>query len=367
MKTTSKLIAQAGIHKDVLRQFFLSKTKSLPAKLQNYQMHELMAMYLLSVDKPMALSELLGISKAQLEQRINRPFYHEYHIPKKKGGSRQILAPGKTLKQVQSRLNQFLQAYYLCVKPDVVHGFVLHPPDNNSYCNIAENARPHVGHQALLNLDLQDFFPSISAPRVKQLFLSDYFQFSDLIATALALLCTYQRKLPVGSPVSPVISNFICLEMDGDLLQFCKQEALTYTRYADDLSFSSPNEVKPEQIAAIRSVILRHGFVINEKKFRLTGKGRKQTVTGLVVNEKLNIDRHLLKQIRAMLFDLQSKGIDQAARKHFGLKEVSQKDGLRFIQRLEGFINFVGQIKGKSDAGYLKFKKEFDGVFEVLG
>lgn len=133
-----------------------------------------------------------------------------------------IHAPAKELKRVQKRINYFLQSYYLWIKPDAVYGFVINPNYYDKRCNIVENARNHVGKKHLLNLDLLDFFPGITARRVKELFLSEYFQFSDRLAIALALLVTFRGRLPAGAPTSPVVSNFICIEMDNELQNLSK-------------------------------------------------------------------------------------------------------------------------------------------------
>ena len=203
------------------------------------QKHKFNALVLLSLEEPVEVGRFLKTSTFELEKLINMPVYEHYVIKKKRGGERHIFAPEKRLKQIQKRLNYFLQAYYLWIKPAEVHGFVINPHYLGRHCNIVANAGMHTGKKHVLNIDLKDFFPSISAKRIKTLFSSSYFNYNEQIATALALLTTYQAKLPVGTPTSPVLSNFVCLELDADLRTFCQENDLQFTRYADDLSFSS--------------------------------------------------------------------------------------------------------------------------------
>ena len=326
----------------------------------NMPKHVFNALFLLSLENPNELCRFLKTTMPPLEEIINIPVYEHYTVKKKRGGERHIYAPEKPLKKIQKRLNYYLQAYYLWIKPDEVHGFVINPYYLGSHCNIAANAAVHTGKKHLLNIDLKDFFPSISAKRIKNLFTSPYFNYNEQIATALTLLTTYQSKLPTGAPTSPVLSNFVCLGLDACLRKFCQENGLRFTRYADDLTFSSDALISQDTIQNIIRLIRENGFEINEKKLHLQSSNRKQTVTGLTVNEKVNVDRKLLKKIRAMLHDLTTNGIDTAAQRHFKLKTtVDSEWRKRFISRLDGYINFVGQVRGKEDAIYRKMKNYF--------
>lgn len=322
--------------------------------------HKLNALALLSIKTLPELCRFLKSTMSVFMEVVNAPVYQHYTIQKKRGGERHIFAPEWQLKQFQRRLNDFLQAYYLWIKPEEAHGFVISPGYLNRNCNIVENAAVHVGKKHVLNIDLKDFFPSISAKRIKELFLSPCFGYDEPVATALTLLTTYHGWLPTGAPTSPVLSNFICLTLDAALRTFCRENGLLFTRYADDLTFSSDAVISDEAIRGIIQLIRDNGFKINDKKLHIRASNRKQTVTGLTVNEKVNVDRKLLKKIRAMLHDLSTNGLDAATRRHFGLKtKVSTQDRAHFINRLEGYINFVGQVRGKSDPVYEKFVGAF--------
>jgi RNA-directed DNA polymerase len=311
----------------------------------NINPYEEKALELLSLREPANICRLIrSIKSSELEHLIRNPEYISYKIPKKKGGWREIQAPDRLLKRTQQRINYFLQCYYCCIKPDCVYGFVMKPDARQPYCNIVKNAEPHVNKRFVLNIDLLDFFPNITAKRVLNLFRSELFGFNEETAITLALLVTYQGKLPAGAPTSPAISNFLCFSMDKELIDFCQSHQLTYTRYADDLTFSSDISIGRDVISEIIQLIRKHDFRINKRKFRLQSSFTQQTVTGIVVNKKINIDRKKLKKIRAMQHDLKCNGIEHAAAKHFQVDYADAELQDRFFNRLTGYVNFVKQV-----------------------
>jgi len=347
-----------------LNNEFITYFIKWPSGLNLYEKN---AIKLLMVKTPYQLSHFLESNIFDIQSLINYPNYISFKIPKKKGGTRTIYAPDGQLKDVQKRLNFYLQAYYFCVKPNESHGFVIHPKSKHLSCNIVENAKIHVNKKHVLNIDLKDFFPSISAFRVKELFMSPLFDYSEQIATALALLTTYEGNLPIGAPTSPVISNFICKQLDTDLIDFASRNQLSYSRYADDLTFSSNSKIEKETILGIRELIEQNKFKVNEKKFRLQTSNRKQTVTGITVNEKPNVDRKLLKKIRAMLFDWKKRGLLLATYAHFPYSNYGKdidKLQKQFKNRLSGYINFVGQVRGKQDLLFLRFKAQYTEIIK---
>ena len=348
----SKYIGNGFIHFD---KYFSSFSK-----------HELNAIVFLSIEKPLHLCRFLNTSFAILQNSINHPSYRHFEIAKKRGGVRDIYAPAPKLSKFQKSLNYYLQAYYLCIKPEEVYGFVVNPHYQGTFCNIVENARNHVGKKHILNIDLKDFFPGIRANRVKELFTSSIFDLNEEMATALALLITFQGKLPIGAPTSPVISNFICLQLDEELGLFSTENGLTYSRYADDLTFSSNEIISYKLVDKLIRLIEKNDFQINNQKLHLVASNRKQTVTGITVNEKVNVDRKLLKTTRAMLHDLTENGLINATKHHFNIAgNLDERIKNRFVNRLEGYINFIGQVIGKTDVKYLHLKTKFDSVFEL--
>lgn len=334
---------------------------SIDSSIQKLDRHELDAAYFLALRTPLELSRFFDLPMLELEELINSPRYFKYKIPKKKGGEREISSPEAHLKIVQKQLNHFLQAYYYSIKPAHVHGFVTNQYPTEKTCNILANAQPHIGKKQVLTIDLKDFFPSISARRVKSLFSSNLFAFNEQLAVALTLLTTYEGKLPTGSPTSPVVSNFICLELDEAIGQLCAENKVNYSRYADDLSFSSDEVFTSTFIDAVKQLIHENNFEINPKKFRIKSANKRQTVTGLTVNDKVNVDRRFIKKTRAMLHDATSNGITIAAQRHFAANEATNSNiETFFLDRLNGYINFIGQIRGRENALFLKMKGEVE-------
>jgi RNA-directed DNA polymerase len=323
--------------------------------------HVVKSVILLSMKKHVNISRLLFTDLFTLKELVNNPVYMSYKIGKKSGGLRSIDSPDENLKRLQRNLNSFLQSYYLCLKPESVHGFVPNFFSIEKRINIIENALPHVGKKYVLNIDLKNFFDTISANRIYQLFVGKHFNYNQSVATALALLVSYQGKLPTGAPTSPVISNFICLELDQCLMEFSKTYGLTYTRYADDLTFSSDQEISDLLLLMVKEIIHLNGFKVNNKKVRVKSSARQQTVTGLVVNEKVNVDRKLIKQVRAMIHHTKVNGLTEATKKHFELLEEKELGPYRklFLDKIIGLINFVGLIRGKRDAVFLKLKGDY--------
>lgn len=299
---------------------------------------------------------------SEINQIISEPEYFHFEIPKKKGGMRKISAPSKDLKKIQTILNHPLQVLYNTIKPNESMGFIKSFNDSDIKPNIIENARKHVAKREILNIDLKDFFNSITTTQVYQLFRSDIFKFNDNIAKALAFIMTNDNQLPTGAPTSPTLSNFICIKLDKELARFCLKNNLNYSRYADDLTFSSDNFISDNLRTEIFQIIRSHKFEINQKKVFKKTNHAKQTVTGIIVNEKLNIDRKYLKKVRAMLHDAQLNGIKDAANKHYNEEFYNEFNPSRFYNKLNGQINFIGQVRGKEDAIYQKFKKQLKNL-----
>ncbi len=317
---------------------------------------EISAGKFLRVNSAYAFQHLLRVNPVKFNYHINKPIYFKFNIPKKKNGIRIIQAPNDELKQIQKKLNYFLQAVYYRVKPSCVHGFVKMPKDEIKKCTIISNANIHVGSKFVLNLDLKKFFPSISAKKIKTALMDKPFEFSDEISTLIALLGTYEKKLPTGSPSSPVLANVVCYKMDKELEKFCLNYGIKYTRYVDDLTFSCDTYMQEEFLGSFNHIVGKYGFELNESKIRLQSSKSKQTVTGIVVNRKANVDRKYIRNLRATLHHWELNGLDKAAAKHFGNPKL---DSVNLIPKLKGQIEFVGQVRGKEDLIYQKLKIKF--------
>jgi RNA-directed DNA polymerase len=303
------------------------------------------ALIFLSVKSWRDLSCLLNVSPLRVEQIINNPSYVEFKIPKKKGKPRLICQPNPELMKVQRRLNSYLQAIYEFHIPTCVNGFV--PKSNKLYRSIVTNAKPHIGKRNILTLDIKDYFTSIRANRIKKLINS--WDIDNEISSALALLCTFEGCLPMGAPTSPILANLCSYELDLKLMRFCAQNQVTYTRYADDLTFSSDLFFSEEFIQLIINVIEECGFEVNYKKLRRIGRNRKQKITGIIVNQKLSVERKLKKKLRAIEHDISVNGIEKAAERHYGLNtSASDKIQKKFQRKINGLKSFRDMVEIKN-------------------
>jgi RNA-directed DNA polymerase len=286
--------------------------------------------------------------------------YIEFEIKKRKGGQRQIIAPNSGIKFIQKNLSKILLDIYP-VK-GCVHGYVKSK-------SIKSNALVHVKRKNIINIDLEDFFPSINFGRVRGIFKSFPFNFNDTIATAIAQICCYKGILPQGAPTSPIISNFICYKLDNKLIDLAIQGRFSYTRYADDITFSSNIFPIPKEIGEIFNnrillseniieVIRNNGFKINNEKSRVANRSHRQEVTGIIVNKFPNVKRNYIRQVRAMLNAWEKYGIYEAAREHFEKYNYKNKKTihleLSYQNELVGKIGYVGMIRGKDDFIYKK-------------
>lgn len=293
---------------------------------------------------------------------IRKDGYTQKNITKKNGGTRKLSIPPSFTKTMQRKVNELLQEQYIPPKP--VHGFI--KSENDYSKNIITNASQHIKKSIVINVDIEGFFDSINFGRVRGLFLSEPFNLDEKIATRLAQLTVHDNKLPQGAPTSPIISNFICKKMDHYFIKFAKQFSLSYSRYADDITFSSykMNLNTENIIIEIEKIITENGFNINPLKTRIQTSNHSQIVTGLKVNQKVNLTRKYIKQIRSMLYSWYRDGLEGASKTHFEKynkqpdKYLSEK-GKSFKNILIGKINFLGQVKGKDDLLYIKYRHTY--------
>ena len=329
--------------KDIIRSMICNSNQEFFPYLNSIA--DSRAFALLSINTWRELSYLLNLTPLQVEQIINNPSYIEFKIPKKKGKPRLICQPNAELMKIQRRLNLYFQAIYEFHIPSCVHGFV--SKSNTANRSIVTNAKPHIGKKNILVIDLKDFFTTIRAKRVKKLFSS--WGINDEIASTLALLCTYKGTLPMGAPTSPIVSNLCSYELDMKLMRFCELNQVNYSRYADDLTFSSNENISDELIQSLIQMIRENGFEINYKKLRRIGSYRKQKITGIIVNEKLSVERKLKKKLRAIEHDIKLNGIAKAAERHFGSsKPVSDEIQNKFQRKINGLKSFRDMVEIKN-------------------
>ncbi|MCQ2514590.1 MAG: retron Ec67 family RNA-directed DNA polymerase/endonuclease [Ruminococcus sp.] len=310
------------------------------------------------------LALFLGISRKALTnllyiKEINN-CYHSFSIPKKSGGERIICAPNDDLKNLQKKLATILYKIQEKVwrientNPNISHGFTKKK-------SIVTNASIHTKKKYILNIDLNNFFDSFHFGRVCGYFEKNkYFKLPHEVAIILAQLTCYKGVLPQGAPTSPIITNLICQILDYRLLNIAKAFRLDYTRYADDLTFSTNDKHFIENYdnfyAKINIEINKSGFSINEKKTRLQYKYSRQTVTGLVVNEKPNINREYYKTTKAMAYSLYKNNSFT----------INNKKGT--INQLNGRFAYINQIEKNQNKRMYKSttNKKYEHNFRCL-
>ncbi|MFX1451451.1 MAG: reverse transcriptase domain-containing protein, partial [Promethearchaeota archaeon] len=273
--------------------------------------------------------------------------YVQFEVPKKTGGMRTISAPKPKIAAAQ----RYIFENILCNIPSskCAHGFIQKK-------SILTNSQVHIekNPKLVINIDLKDFFPSITFVRVRGLFQK--LGYSGQIATLLAMLCTEphrkevqvngnkyyvalgDRVLPQGACTSPALTNIICWRLDSRLNGLALSKGFSYSRYADDITFSIPNKESRNEIGkfinTINKIVEDEGFRINKKKIRILGKHRRQEITGLAINEGYpTISRKWLRRLRAILHNCETKGIE------------SQNISYQTLQGMVSFVNMVSPDK----------------------
>lgn len=305
-----------------------------------------------------------GMLSFLLYKKPKAVLYTKFEIPKRHGGTREIWAPDRDLKLVQYRLANLLQN---CI--DEINAARGHIEDGKRYGvahgfkrnhTIMTNAREHVTRRYVFNVDLHDFFGAINFGRVRGFFLKDKnFALQDKVATVIAQIACHNNKLPQGSPCSPVISNLIGHVMDMTLVRLALATGCSYTRYADDLTFSSNKGKFSSRVAkqdeydkdqwlpgqGLVRLVTKAGFSFNEKKTRMQYRDSRQDVTGLVVNRKVNVPATYRYTVRAMVDHALKKGTFERIYKKTdaaGVEVILRQPGKN--KQLIGMLSYIDQV-----------------------
>ncbi|QIM72985.1 RNA-directed DNA polymerase [Bordetella trematum] len=282
--------------------------------------------------------------------------YSSFEIPKKGGGTRTIKSPIPKLKRLQKNLSNLLQNCLDELRSEnsyvdpMSHGF-------EKKRNIITNAEVHRAKRYIFNIDIKDFFGSINFGRVRGFFIKDNrFELDPKIATIIAQICCHENSLPQGSPCSPVISNIIGHILDVRLLSLAIKNGCSYTRYADDITFSTNKKKFPSSIAAkdddghgwsvgkeLSDILKTNKFSENKNKTRMQYKTSRQSVTGLVVNKKINVRSEYRKQVRAMVHSLFSKGTFFIPKAGVAPMDEFPEGTLNQLHGMLGFIDSIDQ------------------------
>lgn len=320
------------------------------------------------LDSERAVLVYLGVSADELKKiwHYRGRMYQHFSIAKGSNSTRAISAPDQRLKMLQRRIADRLNVMYSPRKP--VHGFI-------ACKSIRTNALSHVQRRFVLNIDLKDFFPAITENRVQGLLKS--LGVDSRVADIIARVCCNSGCLPQGAPSSPVLSNMICFRLDKALMAIAKDARCIYTRYADDITFSShqppfalfeatlppSGRFSPDLLAPkLRGALQHNGFVINPDKAHYADRHSRRIVTGLKVNELLNVDRRYVRNIRAALHSVEKLGVVEAEQK------FRDKHGGRsaLAAHLQGKIAFLTYIKGRPDPVVRSITLRFNTCFPEM-
>jgi RNA-directed DNA polymerase len=314
----------------------------------------------------------MGISLGKLRfltlKNPDRLDTHYTHFPilKSNGETRIISAPIPSLKDAQTWiLHRILNRIEV---NEAAHGFCR----NRS---IVTNARPHVGQDIVIKVDLQDFFGSIDYSRAISVFID--VGYSEPAAQIFSLLCTarvvkqgvtdreirytksHKRCLPQGAVTSPALSNIFCFTLDRNLAQLARALEFNYTRYADDLTFSGDRvaATKIDRLfVRLHEIVDRERFKINSDKTQILGKGQQQQVTGIVVNQKLNISKRKLAAFRSTLYQIERDGLT-------GKSWGSSSD---LIAAINGYANYVAMVNPSKGAELLSSIERIEQKYLTL-
>lgn len=279
------------------------------------------------------LRKIFNIRKKEQNKYFGnqRNEYRTFFIPKKNGGERKIEAPSDRLKDFQ-----------LWIKENILDKINISSSAKGFRKNysILDNAKEHVNKDLVINLDLKDFFPSITYKMVYRIFA--YVGYTNSVCHLLTQICTNRENvLPQGSPASPIISNIVALKLDKRLTVLCEKFKCKYTRYADDITFSGCVNIKGI-LPIVEKIIMDEGFSINEEKIRLQYKNQRQEVTGLLVNEKISVSPNLIKEINNAIYYCAKFGVANHMEK-IGCNKSFYKEHLYGIAY---FIKMIDLVKG---------------------
>jgi RNA-directed DNA polymerase len=315
------------------------------------------------------VADMLEIQRAQLAYHLFRVpakrKYIEFTLTKRSGGTRRILAPASGLKFIQGRLAFVLNLVYPAKPP--VNGFVVGR-------SIRTNAEKHLKRRFVFDLDLQDFFPAINFGRVLGMFKALPYKVEANAAATLAQICCFDNQIPQGAPTSPIISNMVCARLDSQLQALAREHHCVYTRYADDITFSTSAKQFPRMIAhavvtatgeefqvglRLQKLISANGFSVNLGKVRMRTAAQSQEVTGLIVNRVVNVKRTYIREIRAMLHAWKKYGLEAAEKAHNDRKQRLPGSTQPSYDRIvAGKLSFLSSIRGKDDPTYLRLLRQ---------
>jgi RNA-directed DNA polymerase len=305
------------------------------------------------------------LDRLAFKENLSSYYGLQYH-KKRNGDIRVISAPNWRIKYIQKRIKPFLEELY---RPSSrAHGYI-------SGRGIKSNAESHAGKRFILNVDLENFFGTITRKRIRGRLMAAPYNLSNEVASAISRLCTVDGVLPLGAPTSPVLSNIMCSKLDFDLTNLGRELGCFYTRYSDDITFSTNKSRFPSDLvilpqfqrsgrasagSALTEIFDANGFVLNPAKTFVASPSDSKRVTGIVCNKELNPLRKLRRDIRGAIHAWQKFGREGAEtvfnEKYNWRSARSLEDSLR------GKIEFLKFVKGAGHPSVVATVTRFNGL-----
>lgn len=288
-----------------------------------------------------SLEQATGFSAKTLYALSNNldKHYHTAFIPKHDGSKRKLSVPDLVLKRVQRAIADNILAHYPISRYATAYA---------SGSSVQRNAAPHVGKPKILKLDIDGFFDHITYSKVKDIVFCKE-KYSEQIRILLTMLCYYRESLPQGAPTSPAITNIIMYDFDEKIGSYCAKNDISYTRYCDDMTFSGDFDEKTI-ISLVKNELRRLGLFLKNRKTAIIPSTKRQTVTGIVVNEKIGVTKDYKRRIRQEIYYIKKYGIDGH------LEKLNVADKHFYLNSLRGRIAFVLQTI-PNDKEFLQYKE----------
>jgi len=308
------------------------------------------------------LQTKLSILKNEIILQGFQKQYYRFTVRKVNGGERTIESPSDSLKLLQRKLNYYLQAVYFLNQSSASYGYIISPKGKKSNKNIVKNAEQHLSCRYMLNVDFKNFFHQITQEDVAAIFTSPLFKFNKQTAQSLSKVCAFKKRLPMGAPTSPIISNLFTITLDQQLNNWAQTNSFTYTRFVDDLTFSSKTkEITPQHFSEIQHIAHANKLVFNTTKTKFLKVEHPKIVTGLLLQETVDIHPDFYKNLEEDLIRL--KRIFESS---VILKNLEQNTLLKtFKQEVFGQINFIRTVEGINSTIYQSYLNKYKQALTI--
>ena len=304
---------------------------------------------------PSDLADLLDMPIQGLKSIADHPKYYTFHVLKKNGKKRLIEDPNDPLQDIQAILNNYLQAIYWLQRSEGAYGFIIVPKGDDHPRNIENNARQHLRQGWLLNADLEDFFHKVTRKQVLDLWQVAPFNFPRDLAVLLMQLTTYHGRLPMGAPTSPVLSNLAFQKIDKLLNQHARKKGWRYTRFVDDMSFSSKEPITWNHYGPLQRMLEKAGFPFNPAKAKIFGPYDEKQVTGLVLGlEDIEVPATFYAELSKDI-----KKLKNAIEVQYRSGVTYSKANERFQQSVAGKLQFANRIMGMNHPAVKKMRQAY--------